>query len=310
MCYRQSAVEEVVFATLQSRRQDGPRPRQVGWTAQDAPHDLSSRQEDGRLDDMSANEKSASATRARTAPPLNSFRTSYRCAGRHHHPKIAGGEPLSWNASIRGRRARRRAVRTDGGRPGVVQVLQAGSISLQRRGRAVELARSNRDGRRAKDSGFLVNPSAVVGRRDHRSRFQGLHFSARVKGPRIGRDVGIGQGVLLAPRPGSATHAGFRTTSPSTTRRPRRRRYLRSRAWFSRKFEPARYVSRKSEYAQDARPVAAPRLGANCTIVCGVTLGRYCFVGDGSVVLARGRYFASSSATRRADRLDVAAASG
>ena len=46
---------------------------------------------------------------------------------------------------------------------------------------------------------------------------------------------------------------------------------------------PRSHVSRKSEY----RPTLVRRgssIGANATIVCGVTLGEYCFIGAGAVV--------------------------
>jgi UDP-2-acetamido-3-amino-2,3-dideoxy-glucuronate N-acetyltransferase len=42
-------------------------------------------------------------------------------------------------------------------------------------------------------------------------------------------------------------------------------------------------VVRKHEYQRTLVKRGAS-LGANCTIVCGVTLGRYCFIGAGAVV--------------------------
>jgi len=52
---------------------------------------------------------------------------------------------------------------------------------------------------------------------------------------------------------------------------------------FTNVYNPRAAVSRKAEY----RPTLVKRgatLGANCTIVCGVTVGRYAFVGAGAVV--------------------------
>lgn len=46
---------------------------------------------------------------------------------------------------------------------------------------------------------------------------------------------------------------------------------------------PRALVDRKSEYQQTIVKEGAT-LGANCTIVCGVTIGRYAFVGAGAVV--------------------------
>jgi UDP-2-acetamido-3-amino-2,3-dideoxy-glucuronate N-acetyltransferase len=52
---------------------------------------------------------------------------------------------------------------------------------------------------------------------------------------------------------------------------------------FTNVINPRAFVERKSEY----RPTLVKRgasIGANATIVCGVTLGKYCFIGAGSVV--------------------------
>ena len=46
---------------------------------------------------------------------------------------------------------------------------------------------------------------------------------------------------------------------------------------------PRAAVSRKDEY-RDTRVRRGATLGANCTIVCGVTIGEYAFVGAGAVV--------------------------
>jgi UDP-2-acetamido-3-amino-2,3-dideoxy-glucuronate N-acetyltransferase len=52
---------------------------------------------------------------------------------------------------------------------------------------------------------------------------------------------------------------------------------------FTNVYNPRSAVTRKSEY----RPTLVRRgstLGANCTVVCGVTVGRHAFVGAGAVV--------------------------
>lgn len=46
---------------------------------------------------------------------------------------------------------------------------------------------------------------------------------------------------------------------------------------------PRAHVSRKSEY-RDTLVKRGATLGANCTIVCGVTVGEFAFVGAGSVI--------------------------
>jgi UDP-2-acetamido-3-amino-2,3-dideoxy-glucuronate N-acetyltransferase len=43
-------------------------------------------------------------------------------------------------------------------------------------------------------------------------------------------------------------------------------------------------ICRGDTSLQESRADLTPLLGANATIICGVTLGRYCFIGAGAVV--------------------------
>lgn len=52
---------------------------------------------------------------------------------------------------------------------------------------------------------------------------------------------------------------------------------------FTNVHNPRSHVSRKHEY-RDTRVCRGATLGANCTIVCGATIGRFAFVGAGAVV--------------------------
>jgi UDP-2-acetamido-3-amino-2,3-dideoxy-glucuronate N-acetyltransferase len=52
---------------------------------------------------------------------------------------------------------------------------------------------------------------------------------------------------------------------------------------FTNVYNPRSAVSRKDAY-RDTLVRRGATLGANCTIVCGITVGRYAFVGAGSVV--------------------------
>jgi UDP-2-acetamido-3-amino-2,3-dideoxy-glucuronate N-acetyltransferase len=51
---------------------------------------------------------------------------------------------------------------------------------------------------------------------------------------------------------------------------------------FTNVYNPRSLVERKSEY-RDTLVKKGATLGANCTIVCGVTIGRFSFVGAGAV---------------------------
>lgn len=52
---------------------------------------------------------------------------------------------------------------------------------------------------------------------------------------------------------------------------------------FTNVYNPRSSVSRKDEY-QDTLVKQGATLGANCTIVCGTTIGRFAFIGAGTVV--------------------------
>jgi len=52
---------------------------------------------------------------------------------------------------------------------------------------------------------------------------------------------------------------------------------------FTNVINPRSYVNRKDEYKTTLVRRGAS-IGANATIVCGITLGRYCFIGAGAVV--------------------------
>ena len=52
---------------------------------------------------------------------------------------------------------------------------------------------------------------------------------------------------------------------------------------FTNVYNPRSGVERKDEY-RDTRVKKGATLGANCTIVCGVTIGEYAFIGAGAVI--------------------------
>ena len=52
---------------------------------------------------------------------------------------------------------------------------------------------------------------------------------------------------------------------------------------FTNVYNPRSNISRKNEY-QMSKVMRGATLGANCTIICGVTIGEYAFVGAGAVV--------------------------
>lgn len=52
---------------------------------------------------------------------------------------------------------------------------------------------------------------------------------------------------------------------------------------FTNVYNPRSFIERKNEY-RDTLVKRGATLGANCTIICGVTIGRYAFIGAGAVI--------------------------
>ena len=52
---------------------------------------------------------------------------------------------------------------------------------------------------------------------------------------------------------------------------------------FTNVYNPRSHIDRKNEYLKTIVESGAT-LGANCTIICGITIGRYAFIGAGAVV--------------------------
>jgi UDP-2-acetamido-3-amino-2,3-dideoxy-glucuronate N-acetyltransferase len=52
---------------------------------------------------------------------------------------------------------------------------------------------------------------------------------------------------------------------------------------FTNVYNPRAFIERKDEY-RDTMVKKGATLGANCTLLCGITVGRYAFVGAGAVV--------------------------
>ena len=110
-------------------------------------------------------------------------------------------------------------------------------------------------------------------------------FRHVMKNCRIGERCNIGQNVVISPR---CRHRQQRQDSEQRVRlhglHPRRRRLLRAVDGVHERHQPAQPRRRG---ATNTRPTLVRRgasIGANSTIVCGITIGRYAFIGAGAVV--------------------------
>jgi UDP-2-acetamido-3-amino-2,3-dideoxy-glucuronate N-acetyltransferase len=131
----------------------------------------------------------------------------------------------------------------------------------------------------------LVHPSAIV---DEGAQLGAgtrvWHFAHVCAGARIGRDCSLGQGVYV----GNDVRIGNNVKVQNNVSvydavTLEDDVFCGPSMVFTNVFNPRAAVPRKAEYRRTLVRRGAS-LGANCTIVCGVTIGAYAFVGAGAVV--------------------------
>lgn len=132
---------------------------------------------------------------------------------------------------------------------------------------------------------YFVHPSSYVD--DGTEIGEGTkiwHFCHVMTGSRIGQRCNIGQNVVISPQVTIGNNVKIQNNvSLYTGVIIEDDAFLGPSMVFTNVVNPRSHVSRKDEYRTTLVRQGAS-IGANATIVCGVTLGRYCFVGAGSVV--------------------------
>ena len=110
------------------------------------------------------------------------------------------------------------------------------------------------------------------------------HFSHVMKGCKIGKKCNIGQNVVISPGVELGDNCKIQNNvSVYTGVVCEDGVFLGPSCVFTNVINPRAFIERKSEYRKTTIKKGAS-LGANCTIVCGHDIGKYAFVGAGSVV--------------------------
>lgn len=110
------------------------------------------------------------------------------------------------------------------------------------------------------------------------------HFVHVCGGARIGREVSLGQGVFVGNRVTIGDRCKIQNNvSVYDNVTLEDGVFCGPSMVFTNVHNPRALVERKDEY-RDTLVRQGASLGANCTIVCGVTIGAYAFVGAGAVV--------------------------
>jgi UDP-2-acetamido-3-amino-2,3-dideoxy-glucuronate N-acetyltransferase len=110
------------------------------------------------------------------------------------------------------------------------------------------------------------------------------HFSHIMQGCTLGERCNIGQNVVVSPQCRLGNNVKIQNNvSVYTGVILEDDVFCGPSMVFTNVINPRSHVQRKDEY-RETRVKQGASIGANSTIVCGVTLGKYCFVGAGAVV--------------------------
>jgi UDP-2-acetamido-3-amino-2,3-dideoxy-glucuronate N-acetyltransferase len=165
----------------------------------------------------------------------------------------------------------------------VLQVLQACQSSLHEQGRPALIGGLPKGKTEKKE--FYIHPTSVL---DEGAKVgEGTkvwHFSHIMAGSEIGRYCNIGQNVVISPQVKVGNGVKIQNNvSVYTGVVLEDDVFCGPSMVFTNVINPRSAVSRKDEYKSTLVKQGAT-LGANATIVCGVTIGRYAFIGAGAVV--------------------------
>ncbi|HYC02699.1 MAG TPA: acyltransferase [Azospirillaceae bacterium] len=135
------------------------------------------------------------------------------------------------------------------------------------------------------DQGWTQHPTAIV---DEGARIGGgtrvWHWTHVCAGAEIGAGCSLGQNVFVANRVRIGNGVKIQNNvSIYDNVTLEDGVFCGPSAVFTNVVNPRAEISRKDEY-RDTTVRQGATLGANCTVVCGVTIGRYAFIGAGAVV--------------------------
>jgi UDP-2-acetamido-3-amino-2,3-dideoxy-glucuronate N-acetyltransferase len=134
-------------------------------------------------------------------------------------------------------------------------------------------------------SGYTVHETAVVDTGAQIGEGSRIwHFAHVCAGARIGRNCTLGQGVFVGNDVRIGNNVKIQNNvSVYDTVTLEDDVFCGPSMVFTNVYNPRSAVTRKHEYRRTLICRGAT-LGANCTIICGVTVGEYAFVGAGAVV--------------------------
>lgn len=110
------------------------------------------------------------------------------------------------------------------------------------------------------------------------------HFSHLMEGCRLGRGCNIGQNVVISPNVSLGDNVKVQNNvSLYTGLSCDKNVFIGPSAVFTNILNPRSEINRRNEYISTTVREGAT-IGANATILCGTTIGKYAFIGAGAVV--------------------------
>ncbi len=159
----------------------------------------------------------------------------------------------------------------------VLQVLERCGQSLLSSGKPLELVTSVPK--------YFAHPTAIID--DECDIGEGTkiwHFSHIMSGSKLGKSCNLGQNVVISPDVKIGDNVKIQNNvSVYTGVELEDNVFCGPSMVFTNVINPRSHIARRNEYKRTLVKEGAS-IGANATIVCGVTLGRYSFVGAGAVV--------------------------
>jgi UDP-2-acetamido-3-amino-2,3-dideoxy-glucuronate N-acetyltransferase len=132
---------------------------------------------------------------------------------------------------------------------------------------------------------YFQHPSAIVD--DGAQIGEGSrvwHFVHVCGGARIGKGVSLGQNVFVGNKVTIGDYCKIQNNvSVYDNVRLEEGVFCGPSMVFTNVYNPRSLIERKDEY-RDTLVKRGATLGANCTIVCGITVGEFAFIGAGAVV--------------------------
>lgn len=159
----------------------------------------------------------------------------------------------------------------------VLDVLEGCEQSLKMQGKPVEL--------NLPAPGYYAHPTAVIDEGAEIGEGTRIwHFSHVMSGSRMGANCNLGQNVVISPDVTIGNNVKIQNNvSVYTGVELEDDVFCGPSMVFTNVVNPRSHVVRRHEYKRTLVRKGAS-IGANATVVCGVTLGRYCFIGAGAVV--------------------------